>query len=444
MRHGVPDTPTDYSLERGLPASQDAERSILGAILLDNELYDQTAPLAHDDFSLDAHRRIFARMRSLRDKGAPVDCITLAEELDRFQEIETIGGVAYLSSLIDGVPERPSIEHYVKIVKDKARLRGLINVAQLAIAEAIEHSDEVETVLERAAASIAQVQADVATDPFQTYAEITAPTYHRMMEQKEGEPDLTTSLDLLDVITTGIREEELWIVAGDPGSGKSAFASQIASANGKRGKRIGIFSIEMRSQRVLKRAWAHEARIAFNKLRRPWQLTPEDSERLLKAVETVSSWPIFINELSVQTPDSFTAQARYAVLKHKLDLVIVDHIQIMTGKAKDEVERVMNTSRALRQFAKDYCPVVALSQFSRPPKTAGEQRPGMRDLKGSSALEQDASVIALLWRPKEDGVETKKDELILAKNRDGETTTVPVLYTGHFLRFAERDLGATV
>ena len=117
-----------------------------------------------------------------------------------------------------------------------------------------------------------------------------------------------------------------------------------------------------------------------------------------------------------------------------------DHIQIMTGKAKDEVERVMNTSRGLRQFAKDYCPVLALSQFSRPPKVAGQVRPTMRDLKGSSTLEQDASVIALLWRPKEDGQETKKDELIIAKNRDGETATIPVLFQGHFLRFLEREV----
>lgn len=330
----------------------------------------------------------------------------------------------------------------MQIVKDKARLRGLINVCQNTIAEAMEHQDDVETVVGRAATGVAEVQADVARDPFQSYAEITPATYDAMMSQKEGAPKLTTSLPMLDEVTTGIREEELWIVAGDPGSGKSAFASQIAADNAKQGRRVGIFSIEMRSQRVLKRAWATEAVIPFNKLRRPWMLTEDERERLLKVSLEVGEWPIFINELSVQTPETFTAQARYAVLKYDLDLLIVDHIQIMTGKAKDEVERVMNASRALRQFAKDYCPVLALSQFSRPPKVAGQVRPGMRDLKGSSALEQDASVIGLLWRPKEDGQETKKDELIIAKNRDGETTTIPVLYRGSYLRFTERDLGA--
>jgi len=141
---------TDYSLARGLPASIDAERSILAAILLDNLLFDQAAELKSDDFSLDAHRRIFARMRDLQDTGRPVDMITLAEELDRRKEVEAVGGIAYLSSLIDGVPERPSVEHYVRIVRNKALLRGLINIAQNAIAEAIDDSDEAEEVINRA------------------------------------------------------------------------------------------------------------------------------------------------------------------------------------------------------------------------------------------------------------------------------------------------------
>src|SRR5271167_1367845 len=138
---------TDYSLERGLPVSLEAERSILGAILLDNSLYDQAAEnLTPDDFSLDAHRRVYSRMRDLQESGRPVDMITLVEELDRHKEVETIGGVAYLSSLIDGVPERPSIEHYVAIVRDKAILRGVINVSQMAIANTLNGSGAKEVV----------------------------------------------------------------------------------------------------------------------------------------------------------------------------------------------------------------------------------------------------------------------------------------------------------
>ena len=432
--------------KRGLPVSLEAERSILGAILLDNKLYEQCAPLSHDEFSLDCHRRIFGRIRAMRDIGTPVDMITLVEELDRRDEVEAIGGVAYLSSLIDGVPERPSIEHYIRIVKDKARLRGLINISQNSIAEAIEHSSEADDVIARAQIAIAQLQADLATDPFHSYAELTLPTYEAVMAQQEGDVRLTTDLAEFDDITTGIREEELWIIAGDPGSGKSAYASQITAANARRGKRVGVFSVEMKSGRVLRRAWATEAEIPAMKLRRPWLMTAAECQRLKHVVNNVvCEWPIFINDLSVQTPESFTAQARLAVMKHKLDLVIVDHIQIMTGKAKDEVERIMNVSKTLRQFAKDYCPVVALSQFSRPSKTASTQRPTMKDLKGSSALEQDASVIALIWRPVESGVEAKKDEIIVPKNRDGEAPkTIPVMYVNQFLRFVSRERAEVV
>ena len=153
-------TTDTYSLERGLPAAIEAERSILGAILLDNLIFDQAAQLKPDDFSLDGHRRIFSRMRDLQDTGRPVDMITLAEELDRRKEVEAVGGIAYLSSLIDGVPERPSVEHYVRIVRNKALLRGLINIAQTAIAEAIEHSDEAEEVINRAEQGIFQLSED--------------------------------------------------------------------------------------------------------------------------------------------------------------------------------------------------------------------------------------------------------------------------------------------
>ena len=160
---------TDYSLERGLPASMEAERSILGAILLDNCSTTRPRKLKPDDFSLDAHRRIFSRMRDLQETGRPVDMITLAEELDRRKEVEAIGGVAYLSSLIDGVPERPSIEHYVRIVRNKSLLRGLINIAQHAIAEAIDHSDEAEEVINRAEQGIFQLSENRLGQGFWTF-----------------------------------------------------------------------------------------------------------------------------------------------------------------------------------------------------------------------------------------------------------------------------------
>ena len=201
---------TEYSLERGLPVSMEAERSILGAVLLDNSLYDQAAEhLTPDDFSLDAHRRIYSRMRDLQESGRPVDMITLVEELDRRKEVEAIGGVAYLSSLIDGVPERPSIEHYVRIVRDKALLRGLINAAQNAIAEAIEHSDEAEEVLGRAEEAIFRLSegriGQALREAFRTIVRSSFGSLEELYKRGQEITGLATHYTLLDQMTSGFQ-----------------------------------------------------------------------------------------------------------------------------------------------------------------------------------------------------------------------------------------------
>src|SRR5271166_1106605 len=195
---------TDYSLERGLPVSMEAERSILGAILLDNSLYDQAAEhLTADDFSLDAHRRIYSRMRDLQETGRPVDMITLVEELDRRKEVEAIGGVAYLSSLIDGVPERPSIEHYVRIVRNKALLRGLINVAQNAIAEAIEHAEEAEEVLGRAEQAIFQLSENRIGQGFMDIPSIIKGSFGSLEELLERGQEIPGSMATPGFVVSG-------------------------------------------------------------------------------------------------------------------------------------------------------------------------------------------------------------------------------------------------
>jgi replicative DNA helicase len=417
----------------------------LGAILLDNTLWPEAAQsLIPDHFSLDAHRRIFSRMRVLQESGRPVDMITLVEELDRRKEVEAIGGVAYLSSLIDGVPERPSIEHYIRIVRNKAMLRGLINLAQNAIAEAIEHADEPEEVVQRAERSIVQLaQEGIGKKPFVSLAEATISTYNAMTEQ--GAATLETSLLALDEKTSGgIWPEELWILGGDPGSGKSVLALQIAAENGRHGKRIAFFSLEMKTGRIMRRLWCYESGLLYFKLKRdPRTLSPEDQIILNETINVVAEFPMYINDLSSLQPQKFAALARHAVLRDKAELVVLDHIQLMTGSmpGRDEVANVMEVSATLRQFAKDYCPVLALSQLSRMNKDQRGQKPTMRDLKGSSALEQDASVILLTWRPKENGIETGEDEILVEKNREGEPGIVPVRLEGALMRYEAREVG---
>src|ERR1035438_4997700 len=236
---------TDYSLERGLPVSMEAERSILGAILLDNSLYDQAAEnLTPDDFSLDAHRRVYSRMRDLQETGRPVDMITLVEELDRNKEVEAIGGVAYLSSLIDGVPDRPSIEHYVRIVRNKALLRGLINLAQNAIAEAIEHSDEAEEVLGRAEQAIFQLSDNRIGQGFLDIPAIIKGSFGSLEELYARGQEITglaTHYTQLDKLTSGLQPSDLIIIAARPSMGKTALAMNIAeNAAVLDGKVVGV------------------------------------------------------------------------------------------------------------------------------------------------------------------------------------------------------------
>ncbi len=241
---------TEYSLERGLPASMEAERSILGAILLDNSLYDQAAEhLLPDHFSLDAHRRIYSRMRELRENSRPVDMITLVEELDRRKEIEAIGGMAYLSSLIDGVPERPSVEYYVRIVRNKALLRGLINAAQNAIAEAVENTDEAEEVLGRAEQAIFSLSENRMGSGFTDIPAIIKNSFGSLEELYARGQEITglaTHYKQLDKLTSGLQASDLIIIAARPSMGKTAFAMNIAeNAAVLDGKVVGVFSLEM-------------------------------------------------------------------------------------------------------------------------------------------------------------------------------------------------------
>jgi len=383
-------------------------------------------------------------MKSLRDTGSPIDMITLVEELDRRKEVEAIGGVAYLSSLIDGVPERPSIEYYVRIVLGKAQLRGLINVCQNAIAEAIEHTDEPEQILARTEQGLIQLSAQsVGKKPFVTLSEASWPTYEAM--HHAGEATIKTSLPGLDRKTSGgIWQEEVCIIGGDPGSGKSALASQIAAENARIGKRGAIFSIEMKTGRLLRRL-CYESGLLYSKLKHsPELLSPGDHAVLKETMDTAAGWPLAVNDASNLNPQAFAALARHAVLRDHADFVVLDHIQHMTQNmpGSDEISRVTKVSAVLRQIAKDYCPVIALSQLSRQNKEQRGQRPTMRDLKGSSSLEQDASVILLTWRPTdEQGEFTKEDEIIVAKNREGEPGIVPVRFEGAVMRYVQREAG---
>ena len=443
---------TDYSLERGLPISLDAERSILGGILIDNSLYDQAAEhLTGDDFSLDAHRRIYQRMRDLLETGRPVDMITLVEELDRRNEVEAIGGVAYLSSLIDGVPERPSVEHYVRIVRNKALLRGLINVSQNAIAEAIEHADEAEEVLGRAEEAIFRLSENRIGQGFMNIPDIVKASFGSLEELIDRGQEITgleTHYKRLDQLTGGLQPSDLIIIAARPSMGKTAFAMNIAeNAAVLDGKVIGIFSLEMSREALLKRMLASHAQVDSKELSQGF-LSKDDKRKLMSAVDRLMQAKIYIDDSPGISISEMRAKARRLKQQEKrLDLLIVDYLQLMSAvpiggkRFENRTQEVSAISRGLKALAKELrVPVVAMSQLSRAPESrGGDHRPQLSDLRESGSIEQDADVVAFIFReeyykrddPDLDGVA----EIIIAKQRNGPTDTIKMAFRKNCTRF---------
>jgi replicative DNA helicase len=444
---------TDYSLERGLPVSLEAERSILGAILLDNLLFDQAAELKPDDFSLDGHRRIFARMRDLQDTGRPVDMITLVEELDRRKEVEAVGGIAYLSSLIDGVPERPSVEHYVRIVRDKARLRGLINIAQTAIAQAIENADAAEEVIQVTEQKIFELSENRLGEGFSDIPTIVRNSFGSLDELYARGQEITglaTHYTLLDKMTSGLQPSDLIIIAARPSMGKTALAMNIAeNAAVLSGKTVGVFSLEMSKEALLMRMLASHSRVDSHRLRTGF-ITREDKDKLTYATESLMQARLFIDDTPGISVTEMRSKARRLKQTEGLDLLIVDYLQLMSAvpvggkRFENRTQEVSAISRGLKAVAKELkVPVIALSQLSRAPESrGGDHRPQLSDLRESGSIEQDADLVAFIFREevykKDDPDLEGLAEIIVAKQRNGPTGLIKLAFIHACTRFENR------
>ena len=397
-----------------------------------------------------AHRRVYSRMRDLQESGRPVDMITLVEELDRRKEVEAIGGVAYLSSLIDGVPDRPSIEHYVRIVRNKALLRGLINLSQNAIAEAIEHSDEAEEVLGRAEQAIFQLSENRIGQGFMNIPSIIKGSFGSLEELYARGQEITglaTHYTLLDKLTSGLQPSDLIIIAARPSMGKTALAMNIAeNAAVLDGKVVGVFSLEMSREALLMRMLASHAQVDSKDLRQGF-LTKEDMRKLTRATEQLSHSKLWIDDSPGLSVSEMRAKARRLRQTEGLDLLIVDYLQLMSAvpiggkRFENRTQEVSAISRGLKALAKELkVPVVALSQLSRAPESrGGDHRPQLSDLRESGSIEQDADVVAFIFReevykkddPDLDGIA----ELIVAKQRNGPTDMIKMAFVKKYTRF---------
>jgi replicative DNA helicase len=440
---------TDYTLAHTLPANVEAERSILGAILLDNLAYNEAAEhLKPEDFSLDSHRRVFTRMVDLAESSRPIDMITLVEELDRRKELEAIGDVGYISGLVDGVPDRPSIEHYIRIVRDKALLRGLIHAANAAIARASDQSDPAEEILNDAEAAIFQLSEKRIGRGFMGVQEIVKESFgsvDALLQRGQRITGLATHYTDLDEMTSGFQRSDLIIIAARPSMGKTAFAMNIAeNASIEDQKVVGMFSLEMSREALLLRLLCSRARVDSHKMR-TGSLWRDDMSKVVHAMEQLAHAPIFIDDTPGIGLSEMRAKARRLQQSQgKLDLLIVDYLQLMSGGSKryeNRTQEVSAISRGLKALAKELkVPVVALSQLSRAPDSrGGDHRPQLSDLRESGSIEQDADVVAFIFREevyKQDDPDLQgKAELIIAKQRNGPTGRVNLAFLKNSTRF---------
>ncbi len=448
----------DPVLQKGLPSSLDAERSVLGAILLDNAAYNYAAELLiADDFSDDAHRRIFARMVALAETSRPIDPVTLTEELLRTSELEAVGGVAYLAALTEGLPRPINVAHYARIVKDKAMLRRLIHTSNAITHQALEASDDAADIVDRAESAILAVGEDRERAGLLPLGEIFKKTYRSfddLLDRGQRITGVETGFREFDNLTCGLQRSDLILVAARPSMGKTAWALSVALHVAVRLKQtVGIFSLEMSKEALLIRLLCAEARVNSHKFRLRF-LDREDMRRLAEAMGRLVQAPIYIDDTPGLRLQGMHAKARRLKRDQGLALILLDYIQLMAApRAENRNQEISALSRGLKVVAKELqVPLVAMSQLSRAPETRDkEHRPQLSDLRDSGSLEQDADLVAFLYREeyylRMAGREVPEDkqglaDLIIAKQRNGPTGKVPLAFLDRFARFDNLAAGA--
>jgi replicative DNA helicase len=435
---------SDPFFEKGLPSNLEAERSILGAILLDNSVCNQAMEMMRrDDFFLDSHRRIYDKMILLSERGSSIDLVTLSEELRRATEFEQVGGATYIASLIDGVPRTDTIEPYVKIVKSKAILRKLITASNQIIAHAFDEEDDPEVILDQAEQLIFQIAEDRVRAGFQHIGDV-AQRRLEQIEQMSGRAEMITGVPTgftdFDQMTSGLQRQDLVIIAARPSMGKTALALNMALYAAKNGNSIGIFSLEMSAEQLVSRLLCAEARVDAHRLRTGY-LNQEEWARLADALRRLCETKIFIDDTPGASVLEMRAKTRRLKAEHGLDLLIIDYMQLMAGRGRIESrqQEVSQISRDLKILAKELdVPVISLSQLSRATETRADHKPQLSDLRESGSIEQDADVVCFIYR---DEVYNPTDEnrgtaeLIVGKQRNGPTGSVMLAFLKEFTRF---------
>ena len=430
------------------PQNLEAEQSVLGSVLLDNEAYGIVeGTIRANHFYKEGHRKIFRAMEKLAQRDEPIDLVTLTEELRQTGELENVGSVPYLIGLADSVPTAAYAENYARIVREKATLRDLISASGQIMQNAYDQSFPIEQVLDKAESSIFELSTSKLSHAFQAMPILVSETFAHINELFAN-PDpvsgLRTGFRELDSLTAGLQPSSLNVFAARPSMGKTAFALTIALNVALREKQpVGIFSLEMSALQLVTRMLCSEARVDMSRVRNG-QLSDRDFQRLADSAGRMSDANIFIDDAADMTVMELRARARRLMSEHNLGLIIVDYLQLMTGSGRigsseNRQQEISAISRSLKALSRELdTPVLVLSQLSRAVESRPNKRPMLSDLRESGAIEQDADLVMFIYRDEYYDAQSDKQgvaEIILGKQRNGPVGTLDLQFHNAHVRF---------
>lgn len=440
--------------ERVPPQNIEAEQAVLGAMLIDKEaIAKATEVLLADDFYREAHRVIFSAMLELYNKNEAVDMVTVTEILKRDNKLEDIGGIAYITSLANVVLTAANVKYHAEIVAEKSALRQLVRVSTEIAAMGYEANEDVGTLLDTAESRILEISNRKKKNDFTAINDIlmdSVQSIESLLQNKGGLTGLPSGFADLDKLTSGLHPSDFIILAARPSMGKTALALNIVQnvalrahkVIGGEPRSVAFFSLEMSKEQLVNRMLCAEAGIDSQRLR-VGEMHDEDWTHLWDACDTMSRAKIYIDDTAGITAMDMRSRARRLKAEHGLDLIVVDYLQLMQGSGKrnnsgDRQQEVSEISRSLKALARELdVPVLALSQLSRSVESRQVKRPMLSDLRESGSLEQDADIVAFLYREDYYNPETenKHTELIIAKHRNGPVDTVNLFFQKQFTKF---------
>lgn len=445
----------DISSHKLPPQHLEAEQSVLGGILIENEAINRvTEILDADDFYRDAHRKIFNALINLSERDEPADLITLTNELRKTDQLDSIGGASYLTSLIDSVPTAANIEYYAKIVKEKAILRKLIQTSTEIITQSYEDRGDVEVFLdeaERAIFEISEKRVRPSFYPIRDIVKESFKTIERLFQKKELVTGVPSGFKELDRMTAGFQPSDLIIIAGRPSMGKTAFCLNVAQYAAIENKiPVAVFSLEMSKEQLVIRMLCSEAHVEGTRLRTGY-LNESDWPKLTIAAGNLSEAPIYIDDTAALSVLELRAKARRLKSERGLGMLIIDYLQLMKGRARVEnrQQEISEISRSLKALSKELSiPVIAVSQLSRKTEERTGNRPQLSDLRESGAIEQDADLIIFIYRDEiynraEDNPNRGKAEVIIGKQRNGPIGKIDLAFLDKFTTFKDLYRGET-